>query len=439
MTTIDHRILIPVPQHVVWDYIGNLTNNARWQVDCNNLSFLTSRHEGVGTRWRASSEKGKEYVVEIRAWYEGLGYEYAFIDRPPFRAATGRIRLQEIPEGTVVQWTIEYELGGMLGGVRNTLRTGRQLDNDIAQSLKKLYLTLKTDRARIVDPNPVTKSLMRDAPDAEARAQYKARHPSQLEAREDEAEEQEAPETTPAIERVELTVIEEPPVADDDTRPTRAVTAISEEVAATEAESPAAAAEAVDEPSFLSDLPAEVVDKRDTQEHKAIREPSPEPAPAEGEPLSHAQMIDVGAIERELDEGTVPAEEASATESITTSGPVIPEPPLGGTDSERLMDTSKISIWEIFGVPRPSEADSAEPAPPEAKPESPRSPEVETVTSLPPVAPEKPRPPKKPAATKTPEPVAEAAAPTPEAVLVHTRIGLRLKLRRKLVHLRRWN
>ncbi|MCA9904460.1 MAG: SRPBCC family protein, partial [Anaerolineae bacterium] len=123
MTTIDHRILIPVPQNVVWDYIGNLANNVRWQVDCSNLSFLTTRQEGVGTRWRASSEKGKEYVVEIRAWYEGLGYEYSFIDRPPFRTAMGRIRLQEIPEGTVVQWTLEYELGGMLGGVRNSLST----------------------------------------------------------------------------------------------------------------------------------------------------------------------------------------------------------------------------------------------------------------------------------------------------------------------------
>ncbi|MCC6612711.1 MAG: SRPBCC family protein [Anaerolineae bacterium] len=434
MTTIDHRILIPVPQNVVWDYLGNLTNNARWQVDCNNLSFLTSRHEGVGTRWRASSEKGKEYVVEIRAWYEGLGYEYAFIDRPPFRTAIGRIRLQEIPEGTVVQWTIEYEIGGMFA-----MRTARQLDNDVAQSLKKLYLTLKTDRARIIDPNPVAKSLMRDAPDAEARAQYKARHPSQVEERAEEREE----EAAAPIERVEITGIEEPPLTADDTRPTRAVTAISDEMLASSPEPAAEAsepAEALSEPAFLADVPAEIEDKRATQEHQVISEaPSPSPSPSEqetvtGEPLSHAQMIDVGAIERELDESTLVGETLVTTESTTVGGPVIPEPPLGGTDSERMMDTSKISIWEIFGVPRPSEETSA--APEETQP-----PEVETVTALPPVAPEKPRAPKKAARSEAPAPdaVADIAAPALDDVLVHTRVGLRLKLRRRLVHLRRWN
>lgn len=427
MTTIDHRILIPVPQQVVWDYIGNLANNARWQVDCSNLSFLTTRQEGVGTRWRASSERGKEYVVEVRAWYEGLGYEYSFIDRPPFRTAMGRIRLQEIPEGTVVQWTLEYELGGVLGGVRNSLSTGRQIDSAIAQSLKKLYLTLKTDRARIIDPNPVTKSLMRDAPDAEARAQYKPRHPSHVEAKEVEAQPESAPkpetETAVAAERV---VIEEPPLTEDDTRPTRAVAAVTGTPPAQE----------LGEPAFLADVPAEPTAKADEAEPpEAV---SAETAPLVGERLSHAQMIDVSAIERELDDSA--QESASVTESITTSGgPIIEEPPLASSDSQGLMDTSKVSIWEVFGLPPPSEAETA-------PPDNPAATEVETVTALPPVTPDKSRPPatqkvKAKATAAAPEPAAAVSTAAPqaaEAIIQQPRIGLRLKLRRKLVHLRRW-
>ena len=64
-------------------------------------------------------------MAEIRAWYEGLGYEYSYVERPPFKSALGRVRLQEIPEGTVVQWTLEYEIGGVLGGVRGALGVAR--------------------------------------------------------------------------------------------------------------------------------------------------------------------------------------------------------------------------------------------------------------------------------------------------------------------------
>jgi uncharacterized protein YndB with AHSA1/START domain len=120
MTTLDQRILIPVDPQAVWDRISNLAANPGWQTDCRSVSFLTSLRNGAGTRWRYASAGGHEYVVEITAWYDKLGYEYRFVAGAPFQENRGRIRLQEIPEGTVVQWTFSYERGGMLGGIRDS-------------------------------------------------------------------------------------------------------------------------------------------------------------------------------------------------------------------------------------------------------------------------------------------------------------------------------
>src|SRR5215213_728479 len=176
MTTIDHRILIPAAPDVVWNYVSDITHNPDWQVDCTDVIFLTSRREGPGLRWRYAAPGGHEMVIAITAWYNGLGYEYYFVDGTPFRENKGRIRLQEIPEGTIVQWTFTYELGGLLGGMRNSLGMRRQIDQTISDSLKTLWQKIKqsTGASRVLEP----KSLMRDAPDVEARSAYQPRHPS---------------------------------------------------------------------------------------------------------------------------------------------------------------------------------------------------------------------------------------------------------------------
>ena len=80
MTTIDHRILIPAAPDVVWDYVSDITHNPDWQVDCQEVIFLTSRREGPGVRWRYATPGGRECVVAVTAWYNGLGYEYYFVD-----------------------------------------------------------------------------------------------------------------------------------------------------------------------------------------------------------------------------------------------------------------------------------------------------------------------------------------------------------------------
>ncbi|MBC7811883.1 MAG: SRPBCC family protein, partial [Burkholderiales bacterium] len=178
MKTLDQRILIPAPPGVVWAYISDISNNPTWQSDCQNVVFLSQRRTGPGVRWRYASNNGGEYVVETTAWYQGFGYEYTFIDGAPFKHSQGRIRLQEIAEGTVVQWTFMYDAGGPLGAFRDLLGLQRRLENEMVESLKTLWKRIT--KAGAAGPNFEAKSLMRDAPDAEQRSQYKPRYPTAI-------------------------------------------------------------------------------------------------------------------------------------------------------------------------------------------------------------------------------------------------------------------
>src|SRR5688572_27543286 len=161
MNTVDQRILIPTPPDVVWEYISDITKNPQWQSDCKSVTFLTSKRSGPGMRWRSAAAKGREQVIEITAWYDGLGYQYTYVDGIPFRNGMGRIRLQEIPEGTVVQWTIQYEMGGLLGGVRGSFGIMKQLETMMAASLNMLKKQVNNSGA--AQNWREAKSLMRDA------------------------------------------------------------------------------------------------------------------------------------------------------------------------------------------------------------------------------------------------------------------------------------
>lgn len=230
MKTIDHRVIIPAPADLVWDVISDIRRNPEWQADCRDVVFLTSLRQGPGLRWRYSTPRGREYVVEVSAWYNGLGYEYFYVDGPGFKEARGRIRVQETPDGTVVQWTFTYQFSGLMGG------SSRQLDDTIAQSLIQLYDQLKK-QTRGFDEREA-KSLIREAPDVEARAAYKPRHPSPADGDTDkpgtaprgaaasfervEADEPIFPSVSESAQQVQPSaVIPEPPVEKDDTRPNR--------------------------------------------------------------------------------------------------------------------------------------------------------------------------------------------------------------------------
>jgi len=295
MNILDQRILIPdIAPEAVWAHISNIAQNPTWQVDCRSVSFLSTRRTGPGVRWRYTSDQGRECVVETTAWYEGLGYEYTFVDGAPFRTSRGRIRLQEIPEGTVVQWTLNYETGGVLGGVKNTISTRRRLESLMVDSLKTLWRYVQSDARRTVHE---PKSLMRDAPDYEARTKYQPRHPS-------------------AAKKEQGIPIPEPPMADEDTRPRAPVV---------EPQAPLV------EPDSLAD--ASVFERP--------------PATTETQPaLTTVDFIDTHSH----------VEEAPVTEmDLDAIGESVIEQPAVSLEDLSKTDTSQISVFDVFGLSKPSE------------------------------------------------------------------------------------
>jgi hypothetical protein len=436
MNIIDHRILIPRSPEAVWNYISEIGNNTAWQVDCTNLSFLTTRHTGVGVRWRYTTKSGREYVAETTAWYDGLGYEYTLVDGTSYKSNIGRIRLQELAEGTVVQWTFTFEVGGLLGGMRSSIGGSRQTDGLMVDSLKKLWKVL--NQAIPEEKNREVKSLMRDAPNYESRAQYKPRHPS--------AKPSDAPEGRP------VPLIPEPPIADDDTRPS-----IARPEPIVSSDAPFMPPRA-DERRFERPAENPEPDKRATSEAARVPPvPAPEPEKLPVEPslpaLTKSEPAPAADVHLPAAESEAIAHETEKAEPerpsvTTTSTAASPLPPLPDTSK---MDTREISVFELFGLPKPSETQEMKavvvPPPAAEVVETPRKAESQPVSL--PVAEAAEAPTKE--AGETDLTAASGAAETPVRattlpvspplmatdVVLPRRIGLRIVLRRKRVKLRR--
>ncbi|MBZ0302355.1 MAG: SRPBCC family protein [Anaerolineae bacterium] len=430
MTIIDERILIPTAPEAVWDILSNISDNPRWQADCQSVSFLTSLRIGPGVRWRYTSANGQESVVEITAWYDGLGYEYTFIDGAPFRNSKGTIRLQEIAEGTIVQWTLNYETGGVLAGLRNAVTIRRHYDAVMIESLKALWTFMKdSGRAR---QSHEARSLMREALDYEARAQYKPRHPSRV------ADSGEEPELA--------LILDEPPVSDEDTRPnpTLAAEPVESTGEAVSEESPAAPRVVDDEwetPSVSPDIAR-------FQRPSVPESASPDSeAPVVAEPEASASITSQDDLPAETVESTLSAATTSPSSLLEAQEiePVVLEPRDVGADAEAekstaepmenlplpsggrpedvplpaeefgpkldtaKLDTREVSIWEVFGVPRPSETRPMRPISDEEMAEV----AVDEGPAEAPVALEAARKVVKPIAT--PEPAPEVTSPPAQA------------------------
>jgi uncharacterized membrane protein len=429
MATIDHSILIPRPAQFIWEHIGDVSRNPTWQADCATVSILTTRRAGPGTRWRYTTKGGRELIVEITAWYDGLGYEYTFVDGTPFRKSTGRLRLQETAEGTIVQWTFSYEMGGVLGGMRDSLGAKRQIEAVMVDSLKSLWRAMA--QAKTTELSYESKSVMRDAPNYEARSQYKPRHPSKV---------KEANAAPP------ITGLAEPPITEEDTRPRQPAAAPEPpaprpvepalEVRSTsrrpsrfetspaepepsflaalpplESETPASQVRPpADEPSpFASFMrpsavePPAIEPARATRE-SAVIEPLPSRVPTEPLPiLSQAQSgsDEMPAVKIEEPQPAAAAEvgrviETEPPTSVTTTKSDEPVKLATATQERAKADTGEVSVFDVFGLPKPSQTQ-----------------EMRAVQLQ-----------------------GQAAVGT-ASMVVPSRIGLRLALRRKRVKLRR--
>lgn len=389
MVTIDQRILIPAPQDGVWAYLSEISNNPSWQTNCRAISFLSSKRQGVGTRWRETNDKGHDTIYEVLSWYNGLGYEYTCIDGCAYHDSRVRIRLQEIAEGTIVQWTYSFEPKGVFSGLRGG---SRQLENVIASSLKNLYRQIKiAHKSGQLTP----RSLMQESPDVSGRSAYQPRHVPHFDEKKLTPDVLMQPIAEPPIledDGQEFTAFDfdEPPITESDTRPHPAITETGES-SALKAENAAAEIPNLPEPEpdFLKDLPSQpeadlsldfdldipVAGTSETFVDDAIFAPPPElEAPAK--PLPSQVMTE--ALDFPVSEILVEPEVAPISEptdpvslqpelALEIEAPDSPEkqdhqPSETALPAILLNEGESRSIWEIFGVTKPSEIEGESPA-----------------------------------------------------------------------------
>lgn len=309
MNVIDLEILIPASPEFIWRFLGDPSALPQWQEDVTSVSFLSTQREGQGTRWRATSDKSNDVVVEVSAWYDTLGYEYRLMDGTRFADNQGRVRLHEVTDGTLVRWTFQYELGGVLGGLRNAMRLKRSTTNQLQASLRNLHQLIMQESGGISTHE--AKASVREAPDVDERISYQPRHPSAFhEPSLDELPEGEA-ETATDKQPVSYDEFDAEPlifVADTDTKPNPVV--ISTE---TEMEAPAAPEPSPDDTKPIQIIPPAI----EAPVMPEPRLPDPPPAP-----------------------------ERRAPEPIA-----MPARPAG-------RETGHLSVFEVFGLRKPSEANS---------------------------------------------------------------------------------
>lgn len=336
MNVIDLEILIPASPEFIWRFMGDLSAIPQWYEEVVSVSFLSTQREGRGTRWRHSTVKGNDIIVEISAWYDTLGYEYRIVDGTKFIDNQGRIRLQEVTDGTLVRWTFQYEPGGMLGGIRNAMRLKRSTTNQIQDSLRNLHHLIIQESGGISTHE--AKASMQSAPDVSERLSYQPRHPSSFQ---DVADDVVVADDTTLSERFPLSYDLElepdllPQLAETDTKPNPVVLGAGDELIPDQEPDPELDdTRPVEVESLLAEvgLP-EIPDPPPEAETIIAEQPAPEPIMSE----------------------------QPAPQSISD-----PEPSFAAAEVKPPDDSSQLSVFEIFGLQKPSEATAGTDAPPHA-------------------------------------------------------------------------
>ena len=335
MNTIDLEILIPASPDFIWRFLGDLSTIPQWQENVTSISFLSTQHEGQGTRWRHSTQRGRDIVVQVGAWYDTLGFEYEIVDGAPYSENRGRIKLHEVPEGTLVNWTFRYELDGLLGGIRNAMRLKRSTTNQIQDSLRNLHHLITQETGGISTHE--AKASMQDAPDVDERSSYQPRHPSAFhdEAVDELETEMVLDESVTRLHPVAYDLdAEAAPVAavgDTDTKPNPVVLSAAAPIEEQEEEAELEDTKPIELEALLAEPPS-----------APAPEPAPDPAPA---PMPQPPPVSAPSPAQE------PAEEAD----------VPPAPPLEPVADRDRINTAQVSVFEIFGLQKPSETQGQRP------------------------------------------------------------------------------
>ncbi|MCI0710841.1 MAG: SRPBCC family protein [Chloroflexi bacterium] len=312
----------------VWEIIADYSQLPRWRVDVKAVSLLSTNAAGVGVRRRITPVKGqRDFIEEFKAWYNGFGYEYSIVDTKKYSYNLFRIRLQATPDGTIVQWTTEFQVRGFIAALFGLRRRRRQLNRQMIGSLRELrrYVVAK---GVPIDDNYRTKMGVQQAPDVDHRVEYGAQLFEQVEQRKQQ------PETTaePAI--------EEPPVRVEDTPSVPRVAP----------------------PSFVTsnfDVKEEVT-----------------PPPKEEDTRPSAPIIITEEPARTVVTG-------QTGEMIPPSATKEEKKPAADDIVEPLVekrDTDSMSIWEVFGIERPQDIGEPTPAPSLTTPEDEPAPPAESDT-----------------------------------------------------------
>lgn len=353
MTLIDQRILIPAPIQTVWQIVADHHQLPQWRSDVTTVSILTTKSDTVGTRRRITPKGSRKDVIEeITAWYAGVGYEYHLIQGSTYKNFISRVRLQSTPDGTIVQWTIAFDVGGLLKRFFTGRRRRKRLENITATSLRQLRRHI--ERLGItLDQKYRDKRIIQKAPDAQYRAEYGAKLFAQTE------------QTPPTEQHPSITQTladEEPPIRIDDTP----------------------SVPKVPPPSFIAEaLTTSLASDAD----ETVKEPEPSVSQEDTKPTSPFVLdTEAKSAENKLE---APSDEMSSltskVDSTSVNGKVATKPkrPDGldktiaeesttkladeNTDPSQQKvrsdlppptakrDTGEISIWDAFGVNRPKD------------------------------------------------------------------------------------
>lgn len=398
MTLIDQRILIDAPVEAVWKMLTDSRELRGWHAGYTGVSILTTHETGVGVRRRCGlAATGKDAIEEITAWVDGLGYEYVMTEGGPFRSLTGRFRLQGNPDGTSVQWVISYEPKGLMGVLRDRLKGKREMAAMMAASLRELRRRIDSLGIRMDDDYRARVSI-RGRLNANERAQYQPRYATTTPSSMDEVSpaDIEATSVTPAT-SVPTPLVPSAPVpsfvanltdgqdrgfnAGSETRP-RKPDGLQASIDAQQADQPASASlpYSTAEPRFerpvaepelappediMPPPPAVVVPDidEDVPFHQQITPPRGMPAvrvsdeekPAPAQPAVAAtpapQPVETPPVAPAQPPAPAPTPAKASTPAADVAADLPPQTP--------KHDTGEISIWEAFGVQRPSERDSA--------------------------------------------------------------------------------
>lgn len=419
MTLIDQRILIDAPQDVVWDFVTRPDHITQWHTGYAGISVLTTDYMTVGTRRRCALVSGaKDIIEEITAIVNGIGYEYVIVEGSTYQEFMARIRLQAGPDGTSVQWTIDYKPKGLFGQITDRLRGKKQAAAMMAASLRQLRHQVDQQGVRM-DAAYRERVGMRDRLDFNERAQYQRRHapppgvdpigtaeqPAEpphpaagetavesVEASPSPAPVEPAPAPSPvhvppsgAVPSFVNELIQEEGEADyshkADTKPRKpeGLREAIEQQAASLAQAPHISEESVEPPTVEPPPPATIEPPPPTGQRAQADGDHTRTTPPRGTALEQPvtpfvapQMGDIPpAPEATRPPISEPASLANDQQQVSVDGPPTARPnardvgefapvdrPATLPPQTPITDTGEISIWEVFGVKRPSDEDT---------------------------------------------------------------------------------